>query len=184
MNQTLLHPPDDETEVLMDNLAKLFGVDITRIVKYLGDPPIYYMYTEQGNITLGKIENLMSQERFRALTAAATEVVIPSVGKKIWEQRVQAMLLACEQTPVGDASHPAQETNAWLEEYLLEKPPREGMNGRRPRRPSDPSSSTERSTSSWTTSGGGWISTSASRLPRTPLGGDSSSARPGRRGST
>ena len=125
LNQTLLHPPDDETEVLMDNLAKLFGVDITRIVKYLGDPPIYYMYTEQGNITLGKIENLMSQERFRALTAAATEVVIPSVGKKIWEQRVQAMLLACEQTPVGDASHPTQETNAWLEEYLLEKPPRE-----------------------------------------------------------
>ena len=126
LNQTLLHPPDDETEVLMDNLAKLFGVDITRIVKYLGDPPIYYMYTEQGNITLGKIENIMSQERFRALAAAATEVVIPSVGKKIWEQRVQAMLLACEQTPVGDASHPAQETNAWLEEYLLEKPPREG----------------------------------------------------------
>ena len=111
---------------LMDNLAKLFGVDITRIVKYLGDPPIYYMYTEQGNITLGKIENIMSQERFRALAAAATGVVIPSVGKKIWEQRVQAMLLACEKVPVGDASHPARETRLWLAEYLLEKPPREG----------------------------------------------------------
>ena len=126
LTQTLLHPPDDETEVLMDNLAKLFGVDITRIVKYLGDPPIYYMYTEQGNITLGKIENIMSQERFRALAAAATGVVIPSVGKKIWEQRVQAMLLACEETTVGDASHPARETRFWLAEYLLEKPPREG----------------------------------------------------------
>ena len=125
LKETLLQPPDDETEVLMDNLSTLFGVDITRIVKYLGDPPIYYMYTEQGDITLGKIENVMSQERFRALTAAATEVVIPSVSKKIWEQRVQAMLRACEKVEVGDASHLAQETNAWLAKYLLKKPPRE-----------------------------------------------------------
>ena len=125
LNETLLQPPDDETEVLMDNLATLFGVDITRIVKYLGDPPIYYMYTEQGNITLGKIGNVMSQEKFRGHAAAATGVMIPSVSKKIWEQRVQAMLRACEEIEVGDASHPAQETRLWLAEYLLEKPPRE-----------------------------------------------------------
>ena len=125
LNETLLQPPDDETEVLMGNLSTLFGVDITRIVKYLGDPPIYYMYTEQGDITLGKIENVMSQEKFRALTAAATEVVIPSVSKRIWEQRVQAMLRACEKVEVGDASHLAQETRLWLAKYLLKKPPRE-----------------------------------------------------------
>ena len=125
LKETLLQPPDDETEVLMGNLSTLFGVDITRIVKYLGDPPIYYMYTEQGDITLGKIENIMSQEKFRALTAAATEVVIPSVSKKIWEQRVQAMLRACEKVEVGDASHLAQETRLWLAKYLLKKPPRE-----------------------------------------------------------
>ena len=126
LKETLLHPPDDETEVLMDNLAKLFGVDITRIVKYLEDPPIYYMHTEQGNITLGKIGNVMSQEKFRGLAAAATGVVIPSVSKRIWEQRVQAMLRACEKVEVGDASHPAQETRLWLAKYLLKKPPREG----------------------------------------------------------
>ena len=125
LNETLLQPPDDETEVLMHNLATLFGVDITRIVKYLGDPPIYYMYTEQGNITLGKIGNVMSQEKFRGHAAAATGVMIPSVSKKIWEQRVQAMLLACEEIEVGDASHPAQETRLWLAKYLLKKPPRE-----------------------------------------------------------
>ena len=125
LNETLLQPPDDETEVLMHNLATLFSVDITRIVKYLGDPPIYYMYTEQGNITLGKIGNVISQKRFQGLAAAATGVMIPSVSKKIWEQRVQAMLLACEEIEVGDASHPAQETRLWLAKYLLEKPPRE-----------------------------------------------------------
>ena len=125
LEEALLLRPEDHPEVLKAELKTLFGVDITRIVKYLGDPPIYYMYTEQGNITLGKIENIMSQERFRALTAAATEVVIPSVSKRIWEQRVQAMLRACEEIEVGDASHRAQETRLWLAEYLLKKPPRE-----------------------------------------------------------
>ena len=48
------------------------------------------------------------------MAAAATGVMIPSVSKKIWEQRVQAMLLACEEIEVGDASHPAQETRLWL----------------------------------------------------------------------
>ena len=52
-------------------------------------------------------------------------MMIPSVSKKIWEQRVQAMLRACEEIEVGDASHPAQETRLWLAEYLLKKPPRE-----------------------------------------------------------
>ena len=51
--------------------------------------------------------------------------MIPSVNRKIWEKRVQAMLLACEEIEVGDASHPARETHLWLAEYLLEKPPRE-----------------------------------------------------------
>ena len=124
LNETLVQPPDDEAEVLKDNLTTLFGVEITRIVKYLGDPPIYYMYTRQGNITLGKISNIISQNLFRGLAAAATGVMIPAVSRKVWEQRVQAMLLACEEIEVGDASHPAQETRVWISEYLLEKPPR------------------------------------------------------------
>ena len=126
LSQTLLHPPDDETEVLMDNLAKLFGVDITRIVKYLGDPPIYYMYTKQGDIILGEISSITSQTKFQNLVAAATDVWIPAVSRKAWDQRIQAILLVCEPIDVGDASHLAQETNAWLAKYLLKKPPREG----------------------------------------------------------
>ena len=124
LNETMIQPPDDEAEVLKDNLTTLFGVEITRIVKYLGDPPIYYMYTIQGNITLGKIANIISQNLFRGMVAAATGVMIPSVNRRVWEQRVQAMLLACEEIEVGDASHPAQETQVWISEYLLEKPPR------------------------------------------------------------
>ena len=125
LNEALAQPPEDQPEVLKETLETLFRVDIIRIVKYAGDPPVYYMYTKQGDITLGEINRITSQIAFRNMVATITGVWISAVSKKAWDQRVQALLLACEEIDVGDASHPAQETNAWLEEYLLEKPPRE-----------------------------------------------------------
>ena len=125
LSEALAEPPEDQPEVLKDTLETLFRVDISRIVKYAGDPPVYYMYTKQGDITLGEINKITSQIAFRNMVATITGVWISAVSKKAWDQRVQALLLACEEIDVGDASHPAQETNAWLEEYLLEKPPRE-----------------------------------------------------------
>ena len=125
LEEALLQPPDDETEVLMDNLATLFRVDIIRIVKYVGEPPVYYMYTKQGDITLGEISSITSQTKFQNLVAAATDVWIPAVSRKAWDQRIQAILLVCEPIDVGDASHRAQETRLWLAKYLLKKPPRE-----------------------------------------------------------
>ena len=125
MNEAMLLRPEDLPEVLKANLKTLFRVDIIRIVKYVGPPPIYYMYTKQGDITLGEINSITSQTKFRNMLGTITGVWITAVSKKAWDQRVQALLLACEEIDVGDASHPSQETNAWLEEYLLEKPPRE-----------------------------------------------------------
>ena len=126
LNEALLLRPEDQSEVLKANLKTLFRVDIIRIVKYVGEPPVYYMYTKQGDITLGEISSITSQTKFQNLVAAATDVWIPAVSRKAWDQRIQAILLVCEPIDVGDASHPAPETNAWLEEYLLKKPPREG----------------------------------------------------------
>ena len=127
MKEALSHPPEDQDEVLKDSLSILLGVDILRIQKYLGDPPIYYMHTLQGNITLGEIRAITSQTKFRDAVAAATGVMIAGAPRKVWEARVQAMLTACEEVDLGDHSHPAQETRRWLDEYLLEKPPREEM---------------------------------------------------------
>ena len=125
LEEALLLRPEDQSEVLKANLKTLFRVDIIRIVKYVGEPPVYYMYTKQGDITLGEISSITSQTKFQNLVAAATDVWIPAVSRKAWDQRIQAILLVCEPIDVGDASHLAQETNAWLEEYLLKKPPRE-----------------------------------------------------------
>ena len=90
-----------------------------------GDPPGYYMETSQGNITLGGIDKIYSQTRFRQAVGAVSGIVIQKVPGKIWEQRVQAILSACEEIEVGDASHPRRATRRWVEDYLLDKPPRE-----------------------------------------------------------
>ena len=125
LEEALLLRPEDQSEVLKANLKTLFRVDIIRIVKYVEEPPVYYMYTKQGDITLGEISSITSQTKFQNLVAMTTGVWITAVSLKAWDKRVQALLLACEEIDVGDASHLAQETNAWLEEYLLKKPPRE-----------------------------------------------------------
>ena len=125
LNEALLLSPENLPEVLKETLETLFRVDIIRIVRYAGDPPIYYMYTKQGDITLGEINSITSQTVFRNMLATITGVWIAAVSRKEWDKRVQALLLACEEIDVGDASSPTQETNAWLEEYLLEKPLRE-----------------------------------------------------------
>ena len=124
LEETLIHPPEDEPEVLKDRLDKLFKVDIIRIVRYLGDPPDFYMYTEQGDISIGPIANIYSQPKFREAVGAATNVVIPKVSGAAWETRVQAILNMCEDVDLGDASHPDNETRTWVEDYLVQHRPR------------------------------------------------------------
>ena len=117
--------PENQVEVLKDCLSTLFGVDIIRIIKYLGVPPGYYMETKQGNITIGKIDKIPSQPKFREAVMSVTNVLVPKVSGRVWEQRIQAILSACEDIEGGDANHLALETRRWVEDYLLEKPPRE-----------------------------------------------------------
>ena len=121
LEETLADSPEDEPEVLKDSLAKLFKVEIIKIVKYLGDQPTYYMYTEQGGITIGPIANIYSQLKFREAVGAATSVVIPKVSTVVWETRLQAILRACEDDDVGEASHPNDETRTWVYDYLIER---------------------------------------------------------------
>ena len=117
LGEALFDPPEDQADVLKDNLSTLLTVEIQGITKYLGDPPVFAMKTTQGTITLGQIGNITSQNKFRDLVAAATGIFIAAVPRKMWEKRVQAILLACDDVDLGDASHPVQETRRWLEEW-------------------------------------------------------------------
>ena len=107
---------------LIETLTAIFNIGIRQIIKYAGDPPTYSMFTEKGHITLGQIASITSQITFRNAVAAATGILIPKCKDKIWDQRAQAILQACETIDMGDSSHPVQETNTWLYDYMADRP--------------------------------------------------------------
>ena len=113
-----------EQRKLDDTPAILPGLDIIDFVKFLGGPDSYCMHTKQGDITIRTIDEINSQTKFRALVRAATNVVIPTVAKRVWVNRRQKILQICEDVGVKDPSHPShpvQETKPWLHDYILSK---------------------------------------------------------------
>ena len=116
--ETLTHPPEDGEDTLKDPLAVLLGVDINRILRCQGDPPVYRLDTGRGPITLGTIGETYRQATFRKAVRAAADVVTPKVSGPAWRDLVQAIRRRCEDVGAGDPSHPAQETRTRLRGYL------------------------------------------------------------------
>lgn len=110
-------------------LSSLFGVNIVKITKYIGDPPTYVlelrMNNENRSITLGGIETIMTQRLFRHRVAAVVNVIIPSCAPAQWERRAQALLDAMEEQELGPETTPAGAARQWLEEYLQAHRPSE-----------------------------------------------------------
>ena len=112
---------EDRAEKLAD-LSTLLGLSpgaqILDLVKYVGDPPEFWMETSGGSITLGIIDNIVSQTRFINAVAATTKQVLVRCTLAAWRRRAKAILSCCRDVELGDASHPAIETAKWLESYL------------------------------------------------------------------
>ena len=121
LKESLFTETEDQAEILKTTLSTLFGVGIIKIIKYEGDPPTFRMITDESDITIGSVGNLVNQKNFRELVAAATGTLIPKCKGDTWEQRAQALLRASETVSVGDESNPATETRSWVETYLSER---------------------------------------------------------------
>ena len=122
LDETLTQPPEDGEDPLKDPLkdplAVLLGVDINRILKFQGDPPVYRMDTGRGPITLGTIGETYRQAAFRKAVRAAANVVTPKVPGPVWRELVEAIRRRCEDVGAGDPGHPAQETRTRLRGYI------------------------------------------------------------------
>lgn len=122
LDETLTQPPEDGEDPLKDPLkdplAVLLGVDINRILRFQGDPPVYRMDTGRGPITLGTIGETYRQAAFRKAVRAAANVVTPKVPGPVWKDLVEAIRRRCEDVGAGDPGHPAQETRTRLRGYI------------------------------------------------------------------
>ena len=118
LSEALASDSEDKKEVLLEGLSKLFGVEIRRIVKYQGDPPTYTLETSQSTITLGEVGNIISQNAFRKAMAASADIVPKKRPQAAWDQIAQAIINACETRDLGEMTHPKDEIQIRISEYM------------------------------------------------------------------
>lgn len=103
-------------------LSRAFGIEIVKLVKYLGDPPTYVLVLrvkgEERSITLGAVDGILNFRQFRAHVAAAVDVVIPTCSPATWDKRAQSLLRFVTVEELGAYSTAAGVAEAWVNEYL------------------------------------------------------------------
>jgi len=100
------------------DLSILLGVEIIDLVKHVGDPPEYWMETSDGSITLGGINHIIDQGRFRNAVADTTGRVLLKCKDILWVKRAEAILACCRVVDMLEISHPGNEMSHWVETYL------------------------------------------------------------------
>lgn len=113
----------EEKEEIIRKLSAIFGVTITKITKFMSDPPLYRLETNQGEITLGEVDNLIGQSKLRSKIAAATGRYLPKFKADQWDNCAQALLDCCIEVEVGEEATEKGEIMDLLKQYLESKPP-------------------------------------------------------------
>jgi hypothetical protein len=111
-------PPEE----IRASMSQLFGVPITGLIKYPGDPSTYELRighngTEK-SITLGGSEVLTNQRAFIGKLTDGVDVVIPQVKSVEWVNRMNALLKTVEYRDIGTEGTPTGRTRNWIGEYL------------------------------------------------------------------
>lgn len=112
---------------LLGHLSTTLGVPITRVIKYMSDPPTYRLETGVGSIMLGDVDGLIVQTALRSKVAAATGRYIPKY--KRWDEVAQGLLNVCEEISVGEEATDIGTARGWLMSYLAVHPPGEASPG-------------------------------------------------------
>jgi hypothetical protein len=102
-------------------LSARFKVPITRIVKFTGEPALYRLETDLGNVHLGGVSGLINQSKLRISIADATGRYIPHIDPDVWPAVAQALLDACESVDRGQDATLRGTMGEWLRGYLAEK---------------------------------------------------------------
>ena len=114
--------PAERRALLLGELSGNFGLEITRIQKYMTDPPSYRIETARGAIALKTIDDLVNETKLRSNIAAAAGVFFP-ILKKTWPVVAQKLLDCCEEQDAGVETTQKGIVANWLREYLRERKP-------------------------------------------------------------
>jgi len=113
----------DKFDEIKEDLSSILNIDILRIIKFLGDEPNYRVVTEQGEFSIGSVENLIEQRFFKRRVAAFLNILIPTLSAKEWDNIAQSMLYILEERDIGSENTTKGAIQLYLDRYLADYEP-------------------------------------------------------------
>jgi len=105
---------------LCEQLSKIFGVRILRLVKLTGSQPTYRMVLENADIEFPHVGKLIDQKSVRLAIAGALNLLIPKIKPKLWEQLAQTLLDALIEEDAGPENDLKGSMRLYLGQYLAD----------------------------------------------------------------
>lgn len=110
--------PSDNTESNLQVVSEALQISITRIVKYLSDPPQYVICLESGKEIEVKPVVFMSQVSMRTTMAIAVNRLIPKIKPKTWDHLSTCMFAALDEVQPGEETTHLGAISHYLYKFL------------------------------------------------------------------
>ena len=102
----------------LEEISRLLGVSILRILKISGKDPTYQMELDCGKVEFPTIGKLTDQKTMRLIIAGAADRWTTKVNQKQWEQIIQAMLASLTIVDGGEETEFVGSARVHLRDYL------------------------------------------------------------------
>jgi hypothetical protein len=114
-------PTSDRDKIdLCRTLSGALGVQLLRMVKVLGDEPMYRMECVEGIISFSNVGKLILQASVRQAIAARVGKLIPQLKPLQWRNLADALLRACILEDGGEELESVGAARLWIRQYLAD----------------------------------------------------------------
>ena len=115
---------EDRGGEIRRHIEQLTGVRVLRVVRHMATRAIFRLVIAEGCFTLGNVEALYSQERFRVLIFEWTKKLPKALKRKQWETVAQGLMDLAEDEGADEEANENTAGAAWLRDYLTDFRPR------------------------------------------------------------
>lgn len=109
---------DNERTELLARLSKAIGIEITRITRSPSDPPVFGIVTARGGGSLGGVEAIVSNRKFRLKVAELTNQIPRKFKEDFWDPLAQSLLGLADVEDLGVESTLAGRAETLVSLYL------------------------------------------------------------------
>lgn len=107
----------------LDVIGTQLGIEVTKIVRYMSEPPSFRLVTPTHTIEMGGPEEVRRMEKFATSVWSAVGVEIPKFKGPEWSRLMSVIPSAWIEQDIGFEATEQGETEMWLTAYLSVTPP-------------------------------------------------------------